>query len=162
MDKSDDIKKIVDRFMNGETTLTEEQLLYEYFRSENVDADLLSMREMFLGLADIQISDADEVQVSHVDMLQTTEKQNTECRTMKCWHFIHQYLSTGIAAAVACLLISSAVIYNYHQQNYCEVYIYGKKVTDKSVVMEEVGHTMNSMVKGTPDVDNELKIAFDE
>jgi hypothetical protein len=154
MDKIDDITKLVDRFMNGETTLREEQLLYDYFRGENVDESLLPMRDMFMGLADMQISSADGVL--------NPEVQLPEYSTAKHQHFIHQYLSMGIAAAVACLLISSAVIYSYHQQNYCEVYIYGKKVTDKSVVMEEVDHTMNSMVKSTPDVDNELKIAFDE
>lgn len=159
MNKCDDVKTWVARFMNGETTLQEEQMLYAYFRDNEVSADLLPMRDLILGLAEMQIQPKECID-QHIS--KTKSVSMTSDRPIHRPYGIHRYISVSIAAAVACLLIGSAVVYSYRQQNYCEVYVYGKKVTDKTAVMIEVDRTMNTMVNGVPDVDNELKDAFGE
>lgn len=47
----DEVKKLTDRYMDGNTTLSEEQLIYDYFLNADVDAELLPMRDFFVGMA---------------------------------------------------------------------------------------------------------------
>ena len=44
----------MERFLNAETTLEEEQTLYEYFQGEDVAADLQPYREAFQGFAAVK------------------------------------------------------------------------------------------------------------
>ena len=41
------IKKLLDRYFEGETSLDEEQILKSYFTDDNVDAELVSFRPLF-------------------------------------------------------------------------------------------------------------------
>ena len=45
------IRQLMERFLNAETTLEEEQMLYAYFQSENVADDLKPYREAFQGFS---------------------------------------------------------------------------------------------------------------
>ena len=45
------IRQLMERFLNAETTLEEEQTLYEYFQGEDVADDLKPYREAFQGFA---------------------------------------------------------------------------------------------------------------
>ncbi|GAB6976699.1 hypothetical protein [Prevotella falsenii] len=49
-----EIKLLIDKFLDGETTLAEERKLYTYFRSEKVSSEYLHYRDMFLDLAAVQ------------------------------------------------------------------------------------------------------------
>lgn len=48
-----DIEKVLERFFDGETTLREEQLLYDFFMSGDVPERLLVYKEMFVDLASV-------------------------------------------------------------------------------------------------------------
>ena len=48
------IRQLMERFLNAETTLEEEQTLYEYFQGEDVAADLQPYREAFQGFAAVK------------------------------------------------------------------------------------------------------------
>ena len=41
------IQQLIERFLNGETTNAEEQMLYDYFAGEDVSPELIKYREMF-------------------------------------------------------------------------------------------------------------------
>ena len=41
------IRQLVERFLNAETTLEEEQMLYNYFQEEDIAEDLMPYREVF-------------------------------------------------------------------------------------------------------------------
>lgn len=43
-----DIQNLIERFLDAETTLQEEQQLMEYFRQEDIPEELMQYREMFL------------------------------------------------------------------------------------------------------------------
>ena len=45
------IRQLMERFLNAETTLEDEQTLYEYFQGEDVADDLMSYREAFQGFS---------------------------------------------------------------------------------------------------------------
>ena len=45
------IRQLMERFLNAETTLEEERTLYEYFQGDDIADDLKSYREAFQGFA---------------------------------------------------------------------------------------------------------------
>lgn len=50
--QDEQINNLVERFLDGETTLAEEKLLYDYFsQNENIDESLLPYAEYFRDLA---------------------------------------------------------------------------------------------------------------
>ncbi len=48
--KTNEIKKLVEAFYNGETTIEEEKLLLSYFQGEDVAEELLKEKDLFLNL----------------------------------------------------------------------------------------------------------------
>ena len=58
------IRQLMERFLNAETTLEEEQMLYAYFQGENVADDLKPYREAFQGFSAVSGMDKPE-QESH-------------------------------------------------------------------------------------------------
>ena len=56
------IRQLMERFLNAETTLEEEQTLYAYFQNENVADDLKPYREAFQGFAAVKGIDKPEPQ----------------------------------------------------------------------------------------------------
>lgn len=56
------IRQLMERFLNAETTLEEEQTLYAYFQGENVADDLKPYREAFQGFAAVKGIDKPEPQ----------------------------------------------------------------------------------------------------
>ena len=56
------IRQLMERFLDAETTLEEEQMLYEYFQGEDVADDLKPYREVFQGFAAVKGIDKPEPQ----------------------------------------------------------------------------------------------------
>ena len=54
MMNENNIRQLIERFLNAETTLEEEQTLYEYFQGEEVPDDLKPYREAFQGFAAVK------------------------------------------------------------------------------------------------------------
>lgn len=54
------IRQLMERFLNAETTLEEEQTLYEYFQGEDVADDLMPYREAFQGFSAVSGIDKPE------------------------------------------------------------------------------------------------------
>ena len=52
MESIEEIRKLLDRFYLGETTLEEEQVLQEYFSSSSIPEELLPDRDLFRSLGD--------------------------------------------------------------------------------------------------------------
>lgn len=51
--KQQDIHNLIERFLDAETTMQEEQMLMEYFRREDIPEDLKPYREMFLDYGEV-------------------------------------------------------------------------------------------------------------
>ena len=49
MENINDIKRLIERFLEGDTSLQEEKTLYDYFRNAEVAPELLEYKEMFLA-----------------------------------------------------------------------------------------------------------------
>jgi hypothetical protein len=138
MNQQDDIKQLVNRFFEGDTTLAEEHQLYEYFRTHEVSEERKPLQQMFLDMEAVSVP-------------------KTKATVKPLYHW-HRSLMAAAAIFIGLIVVS---IWFSHRQNTCVAYIYGRKVTDRAVVMHEVRNTMGIVTEGNPGVDHELKGLFE-
>lgn len=141
-----DIHRLVEKFMNGATTLSEEHELYAYFHGSAVADDLQQMRELFLGLEGLE----------SLDGLGKQQKAEERPKPVASRLRLRPWL-TAVAATLLTLIVVSAALYVNHQQNYCEAIVYGQKITDKTAIRAEMAQTMKAMgIEGDNGIDDQL------
>ena len=133
------IRTLTDRFLEGETTLEEERELYAFYRSEEVPNDLLSLRPLFVGLEEIQLETPSI----------TPKKKKGDWRK---W--------VMIAASVLVLFLFGGSFLWQQQQNECVAYVYGERVTDRDLIMQELERSIGTMTEGQNDIENQLNDMF--
>ena len=133
------IRTLTDRFLEGETTLEEERELYAFYRSEEVPDDLLSLRPLFVGLEEIQLETPSI----------TPKKKEGDWRK---W--------VMIAASVLVLFLLGGSFLWQQQQNECVAYVYGERVTDRDLIMQELERSIGTMTEGQNDIENQLNDMF--
>ncbi len=139
------IRHLIERFFEGETSLQEELLLFDYFEG-SVASDLEELRPLFQGLHAMQ----------DMDCIPESKPQPSVASQWIRW-------VTGIAAVA----IIAAGIGLWHsgerQQNLCEAYIHGQRTTDRERVMAEVRSNLrNIYTEPSADVDAQLRSIFGE
>ncbi len=119
--KSEEVKILLQKYFEGETTLGEERLLSEYFSQEQLPEELMSYREWFAGLkvgAGIPIMEAGDPNFAVAKdptftaaglqemILEKERRQRGRVRSMR-------YTLLGIAAS---LLVAMGSLFWYQQQ----------------------------------------------
>jgi cytoskeletal protein RodZ len=105
-----EIARMLDKFMAGETSLNEEQMLAEYFRTNEVDDEWMEYKEMFAlfdsGKVDIEPETevAQPVNISEGKVKTLPKDVNTKPKILLGW------VMTGIAASI--LFIIGFYIFN--------------------------------------------------
>ena len=146
MNKDDESRILVARFMEGDTTLDEEGKLYCYFSGDEVSDDLLPMREYFRSIATMR-----------------TPNHRRHKRLPVLYSLLSRPLFIGIAASVALLVVVGVggMLWQPEPQDYCEAYIYNRHVTAPATVMEEVDETLQAISQdGELNVDGQLHDIF--
>ena len=133
------IRTLTDRFLEGETTLEEERELYAFYRSAEVPDDLLSLRPLFVGLEELQLETPSI----------TSKKKKGDWRK---W--------VMIAASVLVLFLFGGSFLWQQQQNECVAYVYGERVTDRDLIMQEMERSIGTMTEGQNDIENQLNDMF--
>lgn len=147
--KQQDIHKLIERFLDAETTLQEEQMLMEYFRREDIPEDLKQYREMFLDygeVASLQPSQEENtVEMLPVQNVQDGEKQKPKLPPRIMWRW-------AVAASIAILFaFGIGLLYNNKEEEkpqIAEVIPKQTEVKETELVMEE----KQSMVAEAPSV----------
>ena len=130
------IRTLTERFFDGETSLAEEQELYRLYREGDVPEDLLQYKEMFSGFEDIRLPQ--QKASSHQ------------------WKWV-----IGIAASIAILLAIGATLHTRNSKDECVAYIYGKKCTDKTIVMQHMQSALDEM-DNVSTIDEQMRDFFSE
>ena len=147
------ISTLTDRFFEGETTLSEEQELYVYFRQTSADAlppDLRPLQQMFLDLQSVQ----------SVAMPSQQTSPQPSSRPRRSW-LVAASLALLLAAGALLLFHRSRGEADSHEE--CVAYVYGELVTDPVVVLAEMQRTMDVISSDGGDVvDEQLKSMFAE
>lgn len=148
MNNKDDIRILTERFFNGETTIEEERQLYRLYQGDDVPQDLQAYREMMLDMAAIGVEEC-------------TATVKTEATVIPIWR---RPLVRWIAAAVVALVVigGATSLFMHNSEEECVAYIYGHRVTDQNVVMNELSQTAMSMAssRGDDDVARQLNEMF--
>ena len=137
------IRTLTDRFFDGKTTVEEEQELYDYYRREQaLPSDLVQLRQLFLDFAAVQFADEQAVIASKP----------------------RRWLRWAVAACAALLIAAGTAVWlnNGRQgEEECVAYIYGKRTTDRDVVLSEMQKTMAVVTDdGSDEVEEQLKMMF--
>ncbi len=125
-----DARLLMDRFLDGETSLQEEKSLYDYFSSEKLPADLEAYRDMMRWYS---------------DMPKPAENETKNAPRRHASTLILRWTSV---AAIAAFVISLIGYFNFTPANDCEdeyalyegSYIIrnGKKITDIEDIYSEI------------------------
>ena len=158
------IRTLLDRFFLGDTTLAEEQQLYDYFSQTPVPQlprDLAPLRDLFLDLQAVRYAETPSQPRLQPSPLQPSQPrlQPSQPRLRRRWL---------AAAALALLLAAGALTLFRPTQADADsgeelvAYIYGKRTTDPAVVIGEMQHTMAAMTAegGADVVEQQLKTMF--
>lgn len=158
------IRTLLDRFFLGDTTLAEEQQLYDYFRQTPVPQlprDLVPLRDLFLDLQTVRYAATPSQPRLQPSPLKPSQPrlQPSQPRLRPRWL---------AAAALALLLAAGALTLFRPTQADADsgeelvAYIYGKRTTDPAVVIGEMQHTMAAMTAegGADVVEQQLKTMF--
>lgn len=124
MNNKNDIRTLTERFFQGETTLAEEQQLYQLYQCEDIPQDLLPYRQMFL------------------DMQAIATEPTAKVQPLRYTHIRRWLVAASLALAIG---FTTILLFRQHQQEECVAYIYGKKTTDINVIMAEMRHSAETM-----------------
>jgi len=110
MESIADIRKMLDRFYLGETTLEEEKKLYDYFSSQTVPEEFIPDKELFqtMGSGDQDIEVPEDLNQKIIDSIDQVERKVTRTRRISVFSL------SGLAAG---LLVMIAVYLFYIRTN---------------------------------------------
>lgn len=168
---TEDIRKMVDRFFDGETTLDEEKMLYAYFDSEEVDPTLLHYKRMFrdfyalpfdkstnLEINKASIMEADKTVIQNNDKTTTSkpitpqaipnknDKQESFPILKNNVH--HWHWAAAAAIFVAVCLIGSSAYRSYRDKRLFERYegsymiVNGERIDDLKRIHRHIEQTL--------------------
>lgn len=104
MESVEEIRKRLDRFYLGETTLEEEKMLYAYFSSHTVPEEFLPDKELFLtmGSGENNVHVPEDLNQKIIDSIDRVERKAT--RTRRISVFSLSGLAAGLLIMIAVYL----------------------------------------------------------
>ena len=101
MESIEEIRKLLDRFYLGETTLEEEQILQDYFSSASIPEELLPDRDLFrsMGIAGDSVAVPEGLNQKILDVIDQQEKKVV--RTRRISVFSLSGLAAGLLVVIA-------------------------------------------------------------
>ena len=147
--KNDYIEELIERFFEGQTSNTEEQLLYEFFAGNNVPKHLLNYKDVFAYLSTDIKEEVSEIKSDiPVHLIQR-----------KRW-----LLWAGIAAAMLALVLLNPFLYgNKPFDPYEGSYIIrnGVRITDLDIIRPELEATVRQVLQQQEESEQLLSILMD-
>lgn len=123
-----EIRTLTERFFEGETSLAEEQRLYALYRSaEHLPDDLTPLREMMLDWGSLQ----NENEARNYTLRSTLHAPRLTVHAPRL-------TILSLAASLLLLIGFTTLWYQHSRQDECVAYVYGERVTDRAVVMQEM------------------------
>jgi hypothetical protein len=111
-----EVKVLLQRYFEGETSLEEERLLEEYFASGDVAVELLEYKEFFSGLNELSQSYPDQGINNEIMDYILEQEFSEKTRYRGLWKTV-----TGIAAAII-LILGGLLIYDQQRSPFKDTY----------------------------------------
>ena len=150
--ENDYIRGLIDRFLQAETTLEEEDKLYRFFQSDIMPDDLRQYKEMFMAYSGMKNLKDDSLGQDIPDSADSNqEKKGTLLglygkmkgagkKTFK----IYQKISIGVAASLLVALLSISA-YNHYEESRLEqlyggsyIIVDGKRIDDLAKIKPQI------------------------
>ena len=146
----DEILTLIERFFEGDTSLEEEQWLYDYFKqTKDLPQELEAYREMFLDFDAITLDDAPSVEMTEVEPISSLPKveQTIALNPPKYRSLWKQVV--GIAAMIA-IIVGSVWSYQTYQDIQLQniyggsyVIVDGKRIDNLREILPEIKSTLS-------------------
>lgn len=167
MNTTDDIRKLVERFFDGDTSLDEERTLYEYFASDNVDPALLHYKEMFCDFGSLPFSGPQAVNAqeeqhsSTLAIHQTTPEKDGKQEPIpilkkKTYHW---HWAAAAAIILAVFITGSEVYRSYREHQLYNLYggsymvVNGERIDDLNRIHRHIEQTLAQAETAAQDID---------
>ena len=139
------IKQLLDKYFEGQTSLQEEQSLRNYFRQDNIDESLLEFKPMF----DFFNEERESAMIDEYETI--IPEQSNRPKTIKIWF---SRISVGIAASVVLLLGAKFMFFNQEKEILSQsiVYVDGKKFTDINTIQSQTLNAIEAIYESVDDV----------
>lgn len=114
--KTKEIKKLLQKYFEGESSLEEERILQTYFTAGNVAEELSEYAGFFGGIAQLaKVSGESEIENEVMDhILENEHREKTRFRQM--WQMV-----TGVAAAII-IVMGGFLIFQEQQKPFADTY----------------------------------------
>ena len=114
--KTKEVKDLLQRYFNGETTLEEEQILETYFQSGNVADEVKQYTEFFGGISELaEVPGEATIEEDVMDhILENEHKEKSKYRYM--WRVV-----TGVAASVI-IILGGFLLWEQQQKPYKDTF----------------------------------------
>lgn len=159
MIKTEDIKRLLDRYYDGTTTEEEENTLRTYFNGSDIDASLREESVIFTALqsSECPVPTGMEERLSR----QISQWNNIEVATQRTIRHINLRWVVGIAASLLLLLATGAIVYqneNNSPQTEQDTYTNTKDAyAETSKALMKFSKSLNKGIEATENVTNKTR-----
>lgn len=165
MNRQQDIRTLTERFLDGETTLQEERTLYQLYAEGPVPDDLAAYRDMMLGFKALANAPSKERRSARSAGVQSLDSfLNLLPKPLNSLKSLHLQLKYRYLLAACLSLIVAWGVWHYRSlDGECVAYVYGERVTDEAVVMQELQLAIGSLSDdgASEAVETQLKDLFE-
>ncbi|WP_455260137.1 hypothetical protein [Prevotella jejuni] len=159
MIKTEDIKRLLDRYYDGTTTEEEEEALRTYFNGSDIDASLREESVFFTALQSSErpIPSGMEERLSR----QISQWNNIEVATQRTIRHINLRWVVGIAASLLLLFATGAIVYqneNNSPQTEQDTYTNAKDAyAETSKALMKFSKSLNKGIEAAENVTNKTR-----
>lgn len=159
MIKTEDIKRLLDRYYDGTTTEEEEEVLRTYFNGSDIDASLREESVIFTALqsSECPVPTGMEERLSR----QISQWNSLEVATQRTIRHINLRWVVGIAASMLLLLATGAIVYqneNASPQIEQDTYTNTKDAyAETSKALMKFSKSLNKGIEATENITNKTR-----
>lgn len=159
MIKTEDIKRLLDRYYDGTTTEEEEEVLRTYFNGSDIDASIREESVIFTALqsSEYPVPTGMEGRLSR----QISQWNSLEVATQRTIRHINLRWVVGIAASLLLLLATGAIVYqneNNSPQTEQDTYTNAKDAyAETSKALMKFSKSLNKGIEATENITNKTR-----
>jgi hypothetical protein len=159
MIKTEDIKRLLDRYYDGTTTEEEEEALRTYFNGSDIDASLREESVFFTALqsSECPIPTGMEGRLSR----QISQWNNIEVATQRTIRHINLRWVVGIAASLLLLFATGTIVYQHENESpqaEQDTYTNAKDAyAETSKALMKFSKSLNKGIEATENVTNKTR-----
>lgn len=153
-----DIRKTIERFLGGETSIAEEKALYAYFSRTDIPADLEPYRPMFGWYASLG-EETGEGKDGGAAAGSDESPSRVNILSLRPWQWLSIAAMLALLLSVGFIFRSPSIPEEYMAYEGSYIIRDGKKITDLRIVVPEIMRTQQLVNESLGEIDMSLETA---